>query len=66
MEHHVLLALIEVSTFTCTFDLWMAHGGFDMFALVVNYINKKWVAHHIPIGILEVYKTYKATMAMQI
>jgi hypothetical protein len=44
----------------------MAHGGFDMFALVVNYINKKWVAHHITIGILEVCETYKATMAMQI
>lgn len=37
-----------------------------MFALVVNYINKKWVAHHITIGILEVCETYKATMAMQI
>jgi hypothetical protein len=54
MEHHVLFALIKVSTFTCTFDLWMAKGVFDIFALVVNYINKKWVACHITIGILEV------------
>lgn len=66
MEHHVFLALIEISTFTCTFDLWMAQGGFDILSLVVNYINKKWVACHITIGILEVQETYKATMAMQI
>lgn len=57
MEEYVFLAFIETNTIIATFDLWMFWGGFDIFTLVVNYINKKWKACHITIGIFEVHKT---------
>jgi hypothetical protein len=34
----------------------MFHGKFDTFALVVKYINKKWKACHIIMGIFEVHE----------
>jgi hypothetical protein len=39
MESHVLDALVKATTIIATFDLWTSFGGFDTFALVVNYIN---------------------------
>jgi hypothetical protein len=42
MERHVLLTFTNTTTVIATFDLWMFQGSFDTFALVVNYINKKW------------------------
>jgi hypothetical protein len=51
MEHHVLLTFINATTVTATFDLWMSQRGFDTFALVVNYINKKWEPCHVTMGI---------------
>ncbi len=35
------------------------------FALVVNYINKKWKPGHIIVGIFEVHETLRATMVIQ-
>jgi hypothetical protein len=40
MERYVLPALVEASMVVATFDLWMFRRSFDMFLLVVNYINK--------------------------
>jgi hypothetical protein len=60
MEQYVLLAFIETTTIIATFDLWM----FDIFTLVVNYINKKWKTCHIIIEIFEVHKTIRATMVV--
>jgi hypothetical protein len=39
MEQYVLLAFIETIAIITTFDLWMFWRGFDIFMLVVNYIN---------------------------
>jgi hypothetical protein len=41
MASYVLLALVETTTIIATFDLWMSQRGFDTFAFVVNYTNKK-------------------------
>jgi hypothetical protein len=38
---------------------------FDMIALVLNNINKKWVPCHIIIWIFEVYETSRVAMALQ-
>jgi hypothetical protein len=51
MERHVLLTFINATTIIATFDLWMSQRGFDMSALVVNYINKKWEPCHVTVGI---------------
>ncbi len=42
MDCHVFITFAETITMIVTFDLWMSCGGFDTFALVVNYINSKW------------------------
>jgi hypothetical protein len=66
IECHVLLALIETTTSVVTFDLWMFQISFDTFALVVNYINKKWQPCHIIVGLFEVHETTRAIMAIQL
>jgi len=64
MERHVLLTFIDATTIIATFDLWMSQGSFDTFALVVNYINKKWEHCHVIVGIFEIHETLGATMAI--
>jgi hypothetical protein len=64
MEHHVFLALIKTNIVTTTFDLWVSWVRFDIFALVVNYINKNWQPYHIAKGIFEVVKTMGVVMVM--
>jgi hypothetical protein len=65
MEHHVFLALVDATIIITTFDLWMSRGGFDMFALVVNYINKKWEPCHVTVTIFDVHETSRVAMAIQ-
>jgi len=66
MEHHILPSLAKVIMVTTTFDLWMFHGLFDTFTLVVNYINQKWEPCHTIMGIFEVHETTWATMPLQL
>jgi hypothetical protein len=40
MQLHVLPRLVEVTTLSTSFDLWMSRGGMDTFALVINYLNE--------------------------
>jgi hypothetical protein len=65
MESHVLPTFAKATTITTIFDLWMLWRKFDMFALVINNINKKWVPCHIIIWIFEVYETLRVAMALQ-
>ncbi len=66
IESHVIPTLIEATIITITFDLQMSWEGFDMFVLVVNYYYKKWIPCQITIGILEVHKTSRTTMGLQL
>jgi hypothetical protein len=59
------LTFIDVTIITTTFDLWMSQKGFDTFALVVNYINKKWEPCHVTMGNFYVHETSRATMDVQ-
>jgi hypothetical protein len=63
MDCHILHALAKAITMKTTFDLWMSCGGFDIFALVVNYINNKWEPCRIIIGIFKVHQTSRTIMA---
>jgi hypothetical protein len=65
MEWYVLHTLIEATTITTTIDLCMSQKGFDIFVLVVNYINKKWETCHITIRMFYVHETTRVAMAMQ-
>ncbi len=64
MESHVLPTLAETTTIITTFDLWMCHGGFDTFSLVVNYINRQWISSHVPVRIFEVHEIVRVAMAL--
>jgi hypothetical protein len=66
MEWHVLLALAKTIMVTTTFDYWMSWDKFDIFVLGVNYINNKLKSCDVIIGIFEVHKTIKITMATQL
>jgi hypothetical protein len=44
----------------------MSQDAFNIFALVVNYINKKWEPCYVIIGIIEIQKTSKITMVIQL
>ncbi len=66
IESHVFLTLIEATASVVTFDLWMFQIGFDTFALVVNYINKKWQPCHIIVGLFEVHETTRVAMVIQL
>jgi hypothetical protein len=51
MERHVFPTLVDAIIVITTFDLWMFRGCFDMFVVVVNYINKKSEPCHVIMGV---------------
>jgi hypothetical protein len=53
MDTYVILALFCCVTTNVTFDLWMNQSGFDIFALVMNFIGDAWVPKHVNVGIFE-------------
>ncbi len=57
MEDHVFPTIVNATTITSTFDMWMSRKGFDTFALFVNYINKKWEPCHVIVENFEVHET---------
>ncbi len=66
MECHGPPRLVKATTITTTFDLWMSQISFDIFVLVVNYINKKWKPCHIIAGFFEIHETMEFAMVMQL
>jgi hypothetical protein len=53
IKKYVLPLLETCDTATATFDLWMSRGGIDTFTLVVNFLSKDWVIHHVTVGVFE-------------
>ncbi len=50
----MFLVLGDCSIVAITFDLfWMCRTWFDIFALIMNFINKIWVLCHITIGLFK-------------
>ncbi len=65
MELYVLHTLIETTTIIATFDLCTClEKALIFFALVVNYINKKWEMCHIIVEIFKVHETSRVTMVV--
>jgi hypothetical protein len=65
MDHHVLPNLALTTMVSASFDLWMFHGGVDTFALVINFLNDKWVPMHIIVGLFDVNETIGQSMVVQ-
>ncbi len=53
MDTYLIHALFSCVITRVTFDLWMSQSGFDIFALVMNFINDAWVPKHVNNGIFE-------------
>ncbi len=51
---------------TCSFDFWMFHVGYDIFAMVVSIIKTSWESTHMTIGIFEVHDIASVTMVIQV
>jgi flagellar biosynthesis/type III secretory pathway M-ring protein FliF/YscJ len=47
MKMHILLAIAQCVIAIVTFDLWISKTSFDMFLLVINFINDRWVPYHV-------------------
>jgi hypothetical protein len=42
---------------TTCFDLWMSKGTYDIFALVINFLDENWQPKKLTIGFFEATKT---------
>ncbi len=62
---HVLLSIAQCVIATTTFDFWMPKTSFDMFVLVINFINDDWVPYHVIVRLFEAPNTFGATLAKQ-
>ncbi len=61
-----VVRLVEATTLSTNFDLWMSRGSLDNFALVINYLNEFWMPQHATIGLIEVHDTTWLSMASQL
>ncbi len=61
MERYVFPPLGHYAIIAITFDLWMFKTRFNMFALILNFINKEWVFCYITIGLFEALNMFKDT-----
>jgi hypothetical protein len=64
MKLHVSLHLVELMIMFTNFDLWMFKDNMDRFPLIINYLNDSCTPMHVTIGLFEVYKTTKLSMAL--
>ncbi len=63
MFTYVHLALAYCISSTCTFDLWMSKGVYDVFVIVDNFMSNKWEAKRITIKLYEVSNSSGGAMA---
>ncbi len=54
-QTYVLLVLLECVYVISSFDLWMPKTAHDIFALVLNFLEKNWMFKHITIGLFETF-----------
>jgi hypothetical protein len=59
-EKYVFPTFISCITCITSFDFWMLCVGYDMFAMVVNFINNFWDPTHV---IVEMQNTTSKAMA---
>jgi hypothetical protein len=47
MEMYVLHVLVQCAITSIKFNLWMPKTKFDIFPLVINFINDQWVSRYV-------------------
>jgi hypothetical protein len=63
MDANVLPTMFICFIISDTFDLWMNQNGFNIFALVVNFIDDAWVPKHISVFLFKIPYTNYTTYA---
>jgi hypothetical protein len=66
MDNHVFLALIHCIICTTSFDLWMYHASYDIFAMVISFIDFTWQCVHIIVGLFETQNISGANIVEQV
>ncbi len=62
-QQYVILALVACFSTTTSFDIWMSKGTYDVFALVIIFLNNDWQPKHITIGLFEATQTTGQALA---
>jgi hypothetical protein len=57
MDLHVQPNFVTITTFFASFDLWMSRGGANIFALVINYLDKNYIQRHDIVRLVEAQET---------
>ncbi len=65
-EKYVLPTFASCITCIASFDLWMSRAKYDIFSMVVSFLNDSWEPNHVIMGIFEVQNITCATMANQV
>ena len=58
---YVLPKRFQCMLATASFDLWMSKSIYDVFALVINFLDENWQPKKVTIGL---FKTTKTTCAL--
>jgi hypothetical protein len=62
-KNYVLPKLSQCVSVTANFDLWMSKGAYDIFALVINFLNGNWKLRKVTIGLFETIETTNQALA---
>lgn len=62
-EKYVFPTFVSCITCTTFFDMWMLHASYDIFAIIINFVNSYWEPTLVIVGVFEVKNTIGATMA---
>jgi hypothetical protein len=60
---YVVPALAKCYSITTYFDLWMSKGAYNVFALMINFLNNNWQPKHVIINVFEATKILRQTLA---
>ncbi len=63
MDNHVFPTLTHCITCIASFDLWMLSACYNIFAMVISFINSAWQHVHIIMGLFEIQNTSGDNMA---
>ncbi len=59
---YVLSQVFQCMFAIACFDLWMSKGAYDIFAVVINFLDESWQPKKVTIGLFEAIKTMGQTL----
>jgi len=63
---YVLPKLSQCVSTTTSFDLWMSKNAYNIFALVINFLDENWQPKKVIIGLFEVIETTCQTLVINL